>query len=187
MARQIDMRPYETGAFLSHLYAALEPDAVRQSRTARGMQAFAEDVGSYLPERNDPHETPCYERPDVMMGDIIPFEAAACQTILARNEGGHTRHPLGAAGGMAVHERSHDVGTAWGRRGPLPRAIQAGGEGGCEPWSDEMWEPSQDRGGLGFRGHPRPSGRVPHGHRGHADASQNAKGLYGARVVRRRT
>jgi hypothetical protein len=129
MARQIDMRPCETGAFLGHLYAALEPDAVRQSRTARGMQAFAEDVGSYLPEMNDPHETPFHERPDVLMGDIILFEAAACQTILARDEGGHTRHPLGAAGGMAVHERSHDVGTAWGRRGPLPRAIQAGVDG----------------------------------------------------------
>jgi hypothetical protein len=60
-----------------------------------------------------------------MMGDIIPFEAAASQTILARDEGGHTHHPLGAAGGRAFHERSHDVGTAEGRRGPLPLAIQA--------------------------------------------------------------
>jgi hypothetical protein len=30
-------------------------------------------------------------------------------------------------------------------------------EGGCEPWSGEMWEQSQDYGGLGLRGHPRPS------------------------------
>jgi hypothetical protein len=125
-ARQIDMRPRETGAFLGHLYAALEPDEVQQSRTARGLRAFAEDVGSYLPERNDPHETPFHERPDVMMGDIIPFAAAASQTILARDEGGHTRYPLGAAGGRAVHERSPDVGAAEGQRGPLPLAIQAG-------------------------------------------------------------
>jgi hypothetical protein len=120
------MRPCETGAFLGHLYAALEPDAVRQSRTARGMRAFAEDVGIDIPERNAPHETPFHDRPDVMMGDIIPFEAGASQTILARDEGGHTRHPLGAAGGRAFHERSHDVGTAEGRRGHLPLAIQAG-------------------------------------------------------------
>jgi hypothetical protein len=108
------------------LYAALEPDEVRHHRTARGMRAFAEDLGIYLPERNDPHETPFHDRPDVMMGDIIPFEAAASQTTLAREEGGHTRHPLGAVGGMAFHERSHDVGTAEGRRGHLPLAIQAG-------------------------------------------------------------
>jgi hypothetical protein len=120
------MRPRETGAFLGHLYAALEPDEVRQSRTARGMRAFAEDVGIDIPERNAPHETPFHDRPDVMMGDIIPFEAGTSQTILARDEGGHTRHPLGAAGGRAFHERSHDVGTAEGRRGHLPLAIQAG-------------------------------------------------------------
>jgi len=61
-----------------------------------------------------------------MIGDIIPFEDATSQTILARDEGGHTRHPLGAAGGRAFQERSHDVGTAEGRRGPLPLASQAG-------------------------------------------------------------
>jgi hypothetical protein len=82
------------------LYAALEPDEVRHHRTARGMRAFAEDLGIYLPERNDPHETPCHDRPDVMMGDIIPFEAAASQTTLARE--------------------------AEGRRGYLPLAMQAG-------------------------------------------------------------
>ena len=125
MASQIDMRPRETGAFLGHLYAALEPDEVRQSQTARGMRAFAEDIGISIPERNDPHETPFHERSDVIVGDIIPFEAAASQTILACDEGGHTRHPLGAAGGMAFHERSHDVGVAEGRRGHLPLAIQA--------------------------------------------------------------
>jgi hypothetical protein len=89
------------------------------------MRAFAEDIGISIPERNDPHETPFHDRPDVIVGDIIPFEAAASQTILARDEGGHTRHPLGAAGGMAFHERSHDVGVAEGRRGHLPLAIQA--------------------------------------------------------------
>ena len=108
------------------MYAALEPDEVRHHRTARGMRAFAEDLGIYLPERNDPHETPFHDRPDVMMGDIIPFEAAASQTTLACEEGGHTRHPLGAVGGMAFHERSPDVGTAEGRRGYLPLAMQAG-------------------------------------------------------------
>jgi hypothetical protein len=56
------MRPREPGAFLGHLYAALEPDEVRQSRTARGMRAFAEDVGIDIPERNAPHETPCHDR-----------------------------------------------------------------------------------------------------------------------------
>ena len=90
------------------------------------MRAFAEDLGIYLPEMNAPHETPFHDRPDVMMGDIIPFEAAASQTTLAREEGGHTRHPLGAGGGMAFHERSPDVGTAEGRRGYLPLAMQAG-------------------------------------------------------------
>src|SRR5688500_20253884 len=34
MARQIDMRPRETGALLGHFYAALEPDEVRQLLTA---------------------------------------------------------------------------------------------------------------------------------------------------------
>jgi hypothetical protein len=125
MARQIDIRPRETGAFLGQFYAALEPDEVRQHLTAQGMRAFAEDVGIYSPEMNDPHETPFHDRPDVMVGDIIPLEDAASQTILAREEGGHTRHPLGAAGGRAFHEHSHDVGTAEGRRGHLPLAIQA--------------------------------------------------------------
>ena len=54
------------------MYAALEPDEVRHHRTARGMRAFAEDLGIYLPEMNDPHETPFHDRPDVMMGDITP-------------------------------------------------------------------------------------------------------------------
>ena len=48
------------------------------------MRAFAEDLGIYIPEMNDPHETPFHDRPDVMMGDIIPCEAGASQTILAR-------------------------------------------------------------------------------------------------------
>jgi hypothetical protein len=34
-------------------------------------------------------------------------------------------HAANAAGGRAFHERSYDVGTAEGRRGPLPLAIQA--------------------------------------------------------------
>jgi hypothetical protein len=84
MARQIDMRPRETGALLGHFYAALEPDEVRQHLTAHGMRAFAEDLGISIPEMNDPHETPFHARPDVMVGDIIPFEDAAYQTILAR-------------------------------------------------------------------------------------------------------
>jgi hypothetical protein len=42
---------------------------------------------------------------------------------------------------------------SWWVRQPQP----SGPEGGCEPWSGEMWEPSQDHGGRGLRGHPRPS------------------------------
>ena len=68
MARQIDIRPRETGAFLGQFYAALEPDEVRQHLTAQGMRAFAEDLGIYIPEMNDPHETPFHDRPDVMVG-----------------------------------------------------------------------------------------------------------------------
>jgi hypothetical protein len=68
------MRPRETGAFLGYLYAALEPDEVRHHRTARGMRAFAEDVGIYSLERNDPHETPFHDRPDVMMGTSFPLK-----------------------------------------------------------------------------------------------------------------
>jgi hypothetical protein len=112
MASQIAMRPRETGALLGHVYAALEPDEVRQHLTAHGMRAFVEDFGISIPEMHDPHGTPFHARPDVMVGDIIPCEDAADQTILAREEGGHTRYPLGAAGGRACHERSHDVGTA---------------------------------------------------------------------------
>jgi hypothetical protein len=84
MASQIDIRQRETGALLGHVYAALEPDEVRQHLTAHGMRAFAEDLGIYIPEMNDPHETPFHDRPDVMVGDISSFEDAASQTILAR-------------------------------------------------------------------------------------------------------
>jgi hypothetical protein len=84
MASQIDIRQRETGALLGHFYAALEPDEVRQLLTAHGMRAFAEDLGISIPEMNDPHPTPFHDRPDVMVGDIIPFEDAAYQTILAR-------------------------------------------------------------------------------------------------------
>jgi hypothetical protein len=70
-ARQVDTRPREPGALLGHLCAALEPDEVRQSRTARGLRAVAEDVGIQIPARNDPHETPFHDRSDVMVGGII--------------------------------------------------------------------------------------------------------------------
>jgi hypothetical protein len=39
--------------------------------------ADAEGAGIYIPESNDPHETPFYHRPDVMVRDIIPIEDAA--------------------------------------------------------------------------------------------------------------
>jgi len=84
MASQIDIRQRETGALLGHFYAAFEPDEVRQLLTAHGMRVFAEDLGIYIPEINDPHKTLFHDRPDVMVGDIIPFEDAAYQTILAR-------------------------------------------------------------------------------------------------------
>ena len=47
------------------------------------MRAFAEDLGIYILEMNDPHETPFHDRPDVMVGDISSFEDVASQTILA--------------------------------------------------------------------------------------------------------
>ena len=82
MASQIDMRQRETGALLGHFYAALEPDEVRQHLTAHGMRAFAEDLGIYIPEINDPHATPFYHRPDVIVGEITAIDNSAYQTIL---------------------------------------------------------------------------------------------------------
>ena len=98
MASQIDIRQRETGALLGQFDAALEPDEGRPHLTAHGMRAFAEDLGIYIPEMNDPHETPFHARPDVMVGDIIPFEAAASQTIPARDEGGHPSSARGCRG-----------------------------------------------------------------------------------------
>jgi hypothetical protein len=84
MASQIDIRQRNTGTLLGHFYTHLEPDDVRQHLAAHGMDAFAEDFGIYIPEINDPHETPFYHRPDVIVGEITAVEPSTYQTILAR-------------------------------------------------------------------------------------------------------
>jgi hypothetical protein len=84
MASKIDIRQRDTGTLLGYFYTPLEPDDVRQQLTVQGMQTFAEDAGIYIPELNDPQETPFYDRPDIMVGEITAIEPSAYQTILAR-------------------------------------------------------------------------------------------------------
>jgi hypothetical protein len=82
MASKIEIRQRDTGTLLGHFYAHLEPDDIRQRLTAHGMSAFAEDLGIYIPEINDPHATPFYHRPDVIVGEITAIDNSAYQTIL---------------------------------------------------------------------------------------------------------
>jgi hypothetical protein len=84
MASKIEIRQGDDGTLLGYFYTHLEPDDVRQLLTARGLRAFAEDVGLYIPEINDPQETPFYDRPDITVGAITALDPAAYQTILAR-------------------------------------------------------------------------------------------------------
>jgi hypothetical protein len=84
MASKIDIRHRESGTLLGSFYTPLEPDDVRQHLTAQGMQAFAEDFGIYIPEINDPHETPFYDRPEIVVGEITAIEPSTYQTILER-------------------------------------------------------------------------------------------------------
>jgi hypothetical protein len=84
MASQIEIRHRDTGTLLGYFYTHLEPDEVRQHLAAHGMHAFAEDCGIYIPEINDPHETPFYDRPEIGVGEITAIEPSAYQTILAR-------------------------------------------------------------------------------------------------------
>jgi hypothetical protein len=84
MASKIDIRQRDDGTLLGCFYTHLEPDDVRQRLTAQGMRAFTEDVGIYIPEINDPQETPFYDRPDIMVGEITAIDPAAYQTILER-------------------------------------------------------------------------------------------------------
>jgi hypothetical protein len=84
MASKIEIRQGEDGTLLGYFYTHLEPDEVRQRLTARSLRAFAEGVGLYLPEINDPQETPFYDRPDVLVGEITALDPFAYQTILAR-------------------------------------------------------------------------------------------------------
>jgi hypothetical protein len=84
MASKIEIRQRETGTLLGYFYTPLEPDDVRQQLTAQGLRAFAEGIGIYIPELNDPHETPFYDRPDIIVGAITAMEPAAYQTILER-------------------------------------------------------------------------------------------------------
>jgi hypothetical protein len=81
MASKIDIRQQDTGTLLGYFYTHLEPHDIRQRLTAHGMRAF-EDVGIYIPEINDPHETPFYDRPDVIVGEITAIDNSAYQTIL---------------------------------------------------------------------------------------------------------
>jgi hypothetical protein len=84
MASKIEIRQGEDGTLLGYFYTHLEPDEVRQRLTAWSLRAFAEGVGLYLPEINDPQETPFYDRPDVLVGEITALDPFAYQTILAR-------------------------------------------------------------------------------------------------------
>ena len=84
MASQIEIRQCDDGTLLGYFYAALEPDAIRQLLTAEGLRALAEDVGIYIPEINDPRETPFYHWPDILVGVITALEGSAYQTILDR-------------------------------------------------------------------------------------------------------
>jgi len=84
MASKIEIRQRDDGTLLGYFYTPLEPDDVRQRLTAQGMRAFAENFGIYIPEINDPHETPFYDRPDIMVGAITAIDPAAYQTIMER-------------------------------------------------------------------------------------------------------
>jgi hypothetical protein len=84
MASKIEIRQRDNGTLLGYFYTHLEPDDVRQLLTARGLRALAEDVGLYIPEINDPQETPFYDRPDILVGEITALDPSAYQTILAR-------------------------------------------------------------------------------------------------------
>jgi hypothetical protein len=84
VASKIDLRQRDTGTLLGYFYTPLEPDDVRQQLTVRGLHTFAEDAGIYIPEINDLQETPFYDRPDIIVGEITAIEPSAYQTILAR-------------------------------------------------------------------------------------------------------
>jgi hypothetical protein len=84
MASKIDIRQRETRTLLGSFYTHLEPDDVRQRLTAQGIRALMENVGIYIPEINDPDETPFYDRPEVIVGEITAIEPSAYQTILER-------------------------------------------------------------------------------------------------------
>jgi hypothetical protein len=84
MASKVDIRQRDTGTLLGYVYTPLEPDDVRQQLTAQGLHAFAEAVGIYIPEINAPQETPFYDRPEIIVGEITAIDSSAYQTILAR-------------------------------------------------------------------------------------------------------
>jgi hypothetical protein len=84
MARKIDIRQRHSGALLGYFYTPLEPDDVRQHLTVHGLRAFTEDFGIYIPEINNPQETPFYHRPDSIVGETTAIDPSTYQTILAR-------------------------------------------------------------------------------------------------------
>jgi hypothetical protein len=85
MPSKIEIRQqHAAGTVLGHFYTELEPEEVRQTLTDHGIGALTDEVGIYIPEINDAHELPFHSRPDIMVGDIIPIEKFAYQTILER-------------------------------------------------------------------------------------------------------
>jgi hypothetical protein len=84
MASKIEIRQGDAETLLGYFYTHLEPEDVRQRLTARGLRAFAEDVGLYIPDFNDPPVTAFYDRPDILVGAITALDPAAYQTLLAR-------------------------------------------------------------------------------------------------------
>jgi hypothetical protein len=84
MASKVDIRQRDTGTLLGYFYTPLEPDDVRQQLTAQGLHALVEAAGIYIPEINDPQNTPFYDRPETIVGEITAIDPSAYQTIVAR-------------------------------------------------------------------------------------------------------
>jgi hypothetical protein len=84
MASKINIRQRDSDTLLGSFDTLLEPDDVRQHLTAQGMHAFVEDFGIDILEINDPHETPFYDRAEIVVGEITAIEPSTYQTILER-------------------------------------------------------------------------------------------------------
>ena len=84
MASKVEIRHRDDGALLGYFYTHLDPQDLRRHVAAHGMQAFAEDLGIFIPEINDPYATPVYDRPGVIVGRMTTIDDETYQTILAR-------------------------------------------------------------------------------------------------------